>query len=120
MDQKTIDFIAERAKVLASDPSAKQETQAAAQACLDAIAAGASGEAAEAATKQLVDFLEGRPNNIDGVIGFAQGPAVQIMGEEVAAQFLAKQLARKEQGEKWCDCPACTAAVAILTECGRL
>jgi hypothetical protein len=54
------------------------------------------------------------------VIEFAKGPAAQFFGEEAAAKMLAEQTARKEQGEKWCNCEACTAAVEILTKFGRI
>jgi hypothetical protein len=119
MDKETFDFVADRAAVLAKSGASKQETQAAAQAWLDATA-GADAAAADAATNTLVDFLDGRPNAIDHVIEFAKGPAAQLFGEEAAAKMLAEQTARKEQGEKWCNCEACTAAVEILTKFGRI
>lgn len=120
MDKATIDYVAERATTLAHSNASKQETQEAAQAWLDAIANTEDEAEIEAATDTLVDFLEGRPNAIDGVIAFAQGPAVEMLGKEVADQMLAQELARKQQGEKWCDCEACTAAVEILTKFDRI
>ena len=85
-----------------------------------AVAADASDEAVAAATDKLLDVLEGRPTTIDGVIAFAEGPAKQLMGEEVAAAMLAEQLKRKEAGAKYCNCPSCTAASELLAKFGRI
>ena len=54
------------------------------------------------------------------IVAFAQGPAKQLLGEEVAAGMLAEQLARKEQGAKWCNCEACSAATELLAKFGRI
>ena len=42
------------------------------------------------------------------------------MGEEAAAQMLAAQKKRKEEGAKYCNCEACTAATEILAKFGRI
>ena len=76
--------------------------------------------AVDAATATLVDILDGRPTTIDGVIAFLEGPAKEMLGEEAAAAGLAAQLKRKEEGAKWCDCDACTAATEILAKFGRV
>lgn len=119
MDKQTYDYIAERAEILSKSGASKQETAAAAQAWLDAVN-GADDAAIEAATAQLADYLEGRPHTIDETIAFCEGPAAGIFGQETADQMLTDTLARKEAGEKWCNCEACTAAVEILTACDRL
>ena len=119
MDKATFDYVSERADILASTEDSKQETKEAATAWKNAVA-NASDEEVEKATAKLVDFLEGRPATIDSVIAFCQGPAVEMFGKEAADQFLAEQLARKEQGEKWCSCEACTAAVELLTKFNRI
>lgn len=115
MEKELFDFVAERCQILATTPAAKKETQEAAQAWLDAAEADI-----DAATEILLNFLDGRPKTIDQTIAFAQGPAVQMMGEEGAAQFLQATLARKEQGDKFCNCPACAAASEILAKFGRV
>ena len=97
-----------------------QVTKDAAAAWEAAVAADASDEAVAAATDKLLDVLEGRPTTIDGVIAFAEGPAKQLMGEEVAAAMLAEQLKRKEAGAKYCNCPSCTAASELLAKFGRI
>ncbi len=119
MERELFDYIAERVDVLSTSNASKQATKEAALAWKDAVA-NASDETVEAATADLIDFLEGRPNTVDGVIAFAQGPAVEMFGKEAADQILAKQTKRKEQGEKYCDCEACSAAVELLAKFGRI
>lgn len=119
MEKELFDYVAERADILAVAGSAKQETKDAAVAWKEAVA-DADDAAIEAATAQFVDFLEGRPTTIDGVIAFLEGPAKEMLGEEAAVAGLAAQLKRKEAGAKWCDCDACKAASEILAKFGRI
>ena len=118
MEKELFDFVAQRADVLAVSGASTQVTKDAALAWKEAVAA--DGGAAEEATGKLLDVLEGRPTTIDGVIAFAQGPAAEMFGEEAAAKMLAAQLARKEQGAKYCNCEACTAASELLAKFGRI
>ena len=120
MDKELFDYVAERADILAVAGSATQVTKDAALAWKEAVAADSSDEAVEEATTKLLDILEGRPTTIDGVIAFAQGPAVELMGEEAASQLLAAQLKRKEEGAKYCNCEACAAASELLAKFGRI
>ena len=120
MDKELLDYVAQRAEVLSVSGASKQATKDAALAWKEAVAADPSDASVEEATAQLVDFLEGRPNAIDGVIAFLEGPAKEMLGEEAAAAGLAKQLERKESGAKWCDCEACSAATEILAKFGRI
>lgn len=118
MEKELFDYVAERADILIASGASTQVTKDAAQAWKDAVAADEA--AADEATVALLDILEGRPTTIDGVIAFAQGPAVAMFGEEGAAQFLAAQLKRKEEGAKYCNCDACTAASELLAKFGRI
>ena len=120
MDKELLDFVSARADILAVSHASTQVTSDAAKAWKDAVAADPSDAAVKAATERLLDVLEGRPTTIDGVIAFAKGPAKQILGEEAAAHMLAEQKARKEQGAKWCNCEACTAATELLAKFGRI
>lgn len=120
MEKETFDYVAERAKILSKADTSTQVTKDAANEWLNATAADASDAAAEKATTKLLDTLEGRPTTIDGVIAFAEGPAVRLMGEEAAAQMLAAQKERKANGAKWCNCEACSAATQILAEFERI
>ncbi len=120
MDKETFDFVAERAEVLATADTSKQATKDAARAWQEAVAADSSDAAVQQATDALLDVLEGRPTTIDGVIAFSQGPAVEIMGEQAAAEMLARQQERKAAGAKFCDCPSCKAASEVLAKFGRV
>ncbi len=119
MDKELFDYIVVRANTLATSDASKQETKDAAKAWISAVK-DADDATIEQATNELVDFLDGRPNTIDSIIAFAQGPAIDIMGKEAAEQFLAQQIARKEQGEKYCNCDACSAAVEVLAKFDRI
>ena len=120
MDKKLFDFVAERAKTLSASSASTQVTKDAALAWMTAVAADESDAAVDETTEKMLDILEGRPTTIDGVIAFAQGPAANMFGKEAADQILAKQLKRKEQGAKYCDCEACTAASELLAKFGRI
>ena len=120
MEKEVFDYVAERAETLSKSGASKKETQEAAQAWLDAVAADSSDAAVDAATKVLLDYLDGRPNSIDGAIAFAKGPAVDMLGAETAAAMLEAQTARKAAGAKFCGCEACTAASEILAKFGRV
>ncbi|WP_165062415.1 MULTISPECIES: 3-hydroxyisobutyrate dehydrogenase [unclassified Adlercreutzia] len=119
MEKELFDYVAKRVDILSTANSSKQATKEAALAWKDAVS-NADDKAIEAATAELIDFLEGRPNTIDGVIAFAQGPAIEMFGQETADQILAKHTERKKQGEKYCDCEACSAAVELLSKFNRI
>lgn len=120
MDKELFDYVKERVNILAESQSSKQETKDAALAWKSAVSAGAESPDAQTATEKLLDFLEGRPSTIDNVIAFAQGPAAEFLGKEVADAMLAKQLKRKEEGAKYCDCASCAAASELLAKFGRI
>lgn len=120
MEKELFDYVAERAEILATTPASKQETKDAALAWENAVAADASDAAVEAATTTLLDYLEGRPRTIESLIAFAQGPAKEVIGENAAAEMLAKSERRMAEGAKYCDCPACTAASELLGKFGRI
>lgn len=120
MDKELFDYVAERADILSTAESSKQETRDAALAWKEAVAADASDAAVDEATAKLVDYLDGRPRTIDGLFAFLEGPGKELFGEEAAAQGLAAQQKRKEEGAKFCDCPSCTAASEILAKFGRV
>lgn len=116
MDKELFDYTAQKVDELLAAASSSQETRDAAQGWKDAIASGAD---ADAATAELLDIIDRHHTTIDELIGFAQGAAKDIMGEDVAAGMLAHALEIKEQGAKYCDCAACTAAHALLAKHGR-
>ena len=120
MEKDLYDFIVERVDVLAVSGASKQDTKDAALAWKEAVAADGSDDAVQAATDKLLDFLADRMVTIDEVIAFAQGPAASLFGEEGAANMLAEQLKRKEQGAKYCNCEAHVAAGELLAKFGRI
>ena len=66
-------------------------------------------------TKQLVSVAEQNIALIDETIGFAGSElAVQILGEEGAANLLQHAKDIKAEGAKFCDCSSCTVAKKII------
>ena len=120
MEKEPFDFVMNRTSVLAKSDASTQVTKDAALAWQRAVSVEDDGVTFEEATAKLLDALEGRPTTIDGVIAFAQGPAKDLLGEEAAARLLESQLKRKEQGAKYCNCEACSAATEILAKFGRI
>lgn len=117
MEKELLDYVAERVETLSVSPTSKQDTQEAARAWKEAVASGGD---AEAATEELLGFLEGRMLPIDGLIAFLEGPAAGLFGEEKAAAMLEQQKQRKENGEKYCNCEAHTAAGELLAKFGKI
>ena len=64
MDKETFEYVAKRADILEAAGSSTQVTKDAAAAWKKAVAADNSDAAVEAATKELLDILEGRPTTI--------------------------------------------------------
>ena len=113
MDQKTRDFVTEQTKALMAAPSCCAEAKAAAQAWLGA--AGTAQEAAE--TKKYLAELAEDITPIDGLIAFAESKAgIGYFGAAPAKQLAAHAREIKAAGAKYCDCPACVAAGAILAK----
>lgn len=74
---------------------------------------GSEEEAAE--TKKYIDELEEDILPIDGLIGFAESEhGIKVFGADAAKNISEHAKKIKAAGEKYCDCPACAAAVAIL------
>ena len=120
MDKDTFDYVAKRVDILIDSDASTSVTKAAARTWKDAVAADMSDENVKIATDDLLNTLSGRPTPIDGVIAFLEGPALEIIGKEAAASSLTMQKKRKEEGAKYCDCEACTAALEILSKFGRV
>ena len=118
MEKDLFDYVAERVDILSVSGASKQDTQEMAKAWKAAVAADPA--AAEAETEKLLDFLEGRMLGIDDLIAFGEGPGKGIFGEEAAANMAAAQKQRKEQGAKYCNCEAHTAAGELLAKFGRI
>ena len=118
MEKELFDFVAARVDILSTSDTSKQDTKEMALAWKEAVAADEG--AADAQTEALLDFLEGRMTTMDQVIAFFEGPAKGIFGEEKAAAIRAMKKQAKEQGAKYCDCEAHTAAGELLAKFGRI
>lgn len=111
MDKEVLNFIIEKSHELISAPSCSSEAKTAAQTWLDTI--GTEREAAE--TKRYIEELEADIIPIDGLISFVESDhGAQVFGADKAKDFAAHAREIKSAGAKYCDCPACAAAEAIL------
>ena len=98
-------------KALLDAPQSNPTVKEFAQSWLDAEGTEKQAEL----TKQLVSVAEQNIALIDETIGFAGSElAVQILGEEGAANLLQHAKDIKAEGAKFCDCPSCTAAKNII------
>ena len=110
MDAKTVEFVTAKTHDLMAAPSCNPTLKTAAQTWLDAADKDAAAPAYIEAMKQGV-------STIDELLNFAASEhAVQIMGADAAKQLLAHAKDIQAKEAKFCDCPACTADLAILRE----
>ncbi len=117
MDQKLKNYVEEKVKDLIQAPSCCGEAKAAGQAWLDAC--GTDRETKQ--TELLLAELEEDITPIDGLIAFAGSEAgAQVFGKEKAREILEHAKEIKAAGAKYCDCPACAAAAAILEKKAEL
>ena len=111
MNREVKDYVTEKTHELMEAHSCSREAKEAAQAWLDAV--GTEGEAEE--TRKYIAELEADIMPLDGLIAFAESEAgIGHFGAETAAAIAAHGRELKASGAAYCDCPACTAAKAIL------
>lgn len=111
MNKDVLDFVVEKTHELMNASSCSAEAKAAAQAWLDAV--GTENEAAE--TERYMAELEADIIPIDGLIAFAESEhGIKVFGADVAPSVAAHGREIKAAGAVYCDCPACTAAAAIV------
>jgi len=100
----------ERTKALLSNWCC-DELKEAAQAWLDSIGTDRQKEAAEKYAAVLRESVV----PVDGMLAFLPTEEAKAkFGEETANKFYAHAKELKAQGIENCDCPACTAAMAVL------
>ncbi|WP_440338115.1 molecular chaperone Hsp90 [Megasphaera sp.] len=110
MDAKTVEFVTAKTHDLMAAPSCHPTLKTAAQTWLDAADK-------DAAAPAYIESLKQGVSTIDELLDFAASEhAVQIMGADAAKQLLAHAKDIQAKGAKFCDCPACTADLAILRE----
>ncbi|MBQ1603158.1 MAG: pyruvate:ferredoxin (flavodoxin) oxidoreductase [Oscillospiraceae bacterium] len=96
---------------LIAQPQTRPELKEAAQKWLDTKDDGnANGPASEAYVAALMANI----STIDETIAFMSGPAKEFLGADAAAAGLAHAQERKANGEKFCDCSACSLVAQIL------
>ncbi|MFL0248045.1 molecular chaperone Hsp90 [Candidatus Clostridium stratigraminis] len=111
MDKEILNYVIEKTQELMSASSCSSEAKKAAQTWLDAI--GSEEETAE--TKKYIEELEAAVTTIDNLISFAESDhGIQVFGADTAKAIATHAKEIKSYGEKYCDCPACAAAVAII------
>lgn len=117
MTKEMAAFVTGKTKELMAAISCCPEAKAAAEAWLAAVGTDHEKEETEKYLKELEEDI----TPIDGLIAFASSPAAAAhFGEENAKKFLVHAKEIKAAGAKYCDCPACTAALAILDKKAEL
>jgi len=107
---KNQNIIIERTKELLS-VRCYEDLKEAAQRWLDAVGTEREAEA----SINYVWELEDAVTEIDSVINFfGSDMAKEKFGEEMANNIRTHAIEIKAKGAKWCDCPACTAALRVL------
>ncbi len=112
MTKEEQDYVAEKTKELLGAFSCCAELKAAGQAWLDAR--GTANEAQ--ATKQYVEELEEDIMPVETLIAFAESEGgARVFGPEKTKEVAAHAREIQAAGARYCDCPACAAAEAILS-----
>lgn len=113
MKKEVQDYIVEKTNALINAPSCSQEAKDAAKAWLDAVGTDKEAEV----TKAYITELEEDIMPVDNLIAFAESSmGAQVFGTEKAKAVAAHAKDLKAAGAKYCDCPACAAAEAILAK----
>jgi len=87
-----------------------EEAKEACKAYLAAVGTNGEADAAKALAAELSEDIV----SIDGLIGFAENHAPELMGPEAAAALLSAAKEAKANGEKTCICDACQTAKKIV------
>ena len=111
MEKEKLEFVKGKTQELLQSQTCCAEGKAVAKAWLEAI--GTEQEAAE--TERYLNELKADIMPIDQLIGFAGSEAgIQYFGEAAAKGIVSHAEEIKANGARYCDCPACAAAEAIL------
>lgn len=107
---KNQDIIIEKTKALLN-LHCYEGLKFAAQEWLEAIGTAEEKKASEKYVAELEDSIV----DIDTVINlFTSDMGIEKFGAEKAQEIASHAKEVKASGEKWCDCPACTAAKEVL------
>jgi len=112
MDIEVRDWAIEKTYNLIQAPHCHADLQGKAKAWLDAI--GKENEAEE--LKNYIAELEADVMDLDHVLELLEQEKVRkYFGEQYAMAAWGNAKRRKAAGEKWCACPACEAALLVLS-----
>ncbi|WP_196592927.1 molecular chaperone Hsp90 [Pectinatus sottacetonis] len=113
MDKEWLDYITEKTHDLINAASCCDEAKAAAQAWLAAV--NTKQEVAE--TQKYIAELKADIMPVGMLVDFAESDkGIQLFGVDTAKNIAAHGRQIQSAGAKYCDCPACTAAAAILSK----
>lgn len=111
MDKEIRNYVVEKTNELINANTCSNEAKEAAQTWMNAL--GSEKEAEE--TKKYINELKEDIMPIDNLINFAESEqGTKYFGSETASNIAAHANEIKSAGKKYCDCPACAAAEAIL------
>ena len=111
MDMNTRKYVEERTKELISAPSCYQGLKDLAQKWLDSQNTPEEAKV----TQEYLTELEADVLSIDSLMAFAGSEkGEQVFSADQAKHMISQAQAAKENGAKYCICPACTAGGAIL------
>ena len=113
MNAEVKSFLKTQVENLVAAESCYAEAKAAGEAWLAALDTPQEAEQ----TQKLMAEMQADIMPLDQLIAFAQSADGQkVFGPEMAQELLTHAQDRLNQGEKYCDCPACSAAEAILSQ----
>lgn len=113
MNAEVLNYVVEKTKEMMGSEACSSEAKAAAQVWLDSI--GTEQETAE--TKKYFAELEADIMPVDSLICFAESDTgAQVFGADQAKEVAAHGKEIKAAGAEYCDCPACAAAIEILSK----
>ena len=112
MKQDVKEYVIQKLNEMTSIPYCCEEAKSAAADWMNAL--GTDKEAEQ--TEKLLAELEEDLLPIDNYIAFAGSEAgINVFGgEDGAKKEISRTKERKAAGAKYCDCPACAAALAVL------
>ena len=113
MTKEVQDYVAEKTRELLGAFSCCAELKAAGQAWLDAL--GTADEAQ--ATQKYIEELEEDIMPVESLIAIAESEGgAKVFGPEKTKEVAAHAREIQAAGARYCDCPACAAAEAILSK----
>jgi len=109
-------YIIQKTMEMTADYTCCDEVKAAAKAWMDARGTDRETAAWDAYLAELAAGVQ----PIEAVLEFSGSPkAEKLFGEDYARELHAHYLESQAAGAKYCDCPACSAAMKILEAAGK-